>query len=89
MNLREGYKNDLACSTFADFIARDLKESLSKTLQMSKFYCLQMDGSTDSANVEEELFLVNYFDSTSTDGSVHVRNEYFCVRQPKSINALG
>ena len=42
-----------------DFIARDLKEQLSEALCKAS---IQMDGSTDSANVEEELFLTVYFD---------------------------
>lgn len=48
-----------------------------------------MDGSTDSGNKEEELFLVVYFEPFSTDVSVHVRNRYLCVRQPNSVCATG
>ena len=70
-----------------DFIARDLKEQLSQALCNSKFFSIQMDGSTDSANIEEELFLTIYFDPHGSDGSVHIRNNYFCVRQPKSVNS--
>ena len=47
-----------------------------------------MDGSTDCSNIEE-LFLAVYFDPYSEDGSVHIRNKYFCVRQPTSVDALG
>ena len=46
-----------------------------------------MDGSTDSANKEEELFLVVYFDPFSTDGSVHILGT--CVCQPRSVCATG
>ena len=38
----------------------------------------------DSSNLEEELFLAVYFDPYGEDDSVHIRNEFFCVRQPKS-----
>lgn len=48
-----------------------------------------MDGSTDSGNKEEELFLIVYFDPFCSDGSVHVRNKYLCVRQPRSVCATG
>ena len=53
------------------------------------FYSVQMDGSTDASNKEEELFLVVYFDPYSSDGSVYVRNRYLCVRQPRTVCASG
>ena len=53
------------------------------------FFSIQMNGSTDSGNIEEELFLVIYFNPYVTDGSVHIHNRYFCVRQPKSVDAAG
>lgn len=39
--------------------------------------------------MEEELFMVVYFDPLADDGIAHVRNAYFCVRQPKSVDAHG
>ena len=87
VDLGECYKNDRACATFVDYISQDLRCQLGEALQKAKFFSIQMDGSTDSSNVEEELFLVVYFDPLSTDGSVHIRNRYFCVRQPKSVCA--
>ena len=77
--LGECYKNDHACATFVEYIARDLQCQLGESLNKAKFYSIQMDGSTDSANKEEELFLVVYFDPFSTDGSVHILNRYLCV----------
>ena len=89
VDLGTGYKNNMACSTFVDYIARDLRDALSRTIQKSKFFSIQMDGSTDAANVEEELFLVLYFDPYSSDGLVYLRNVFLCVRQPSSANAEG
>ena len=40
-------------------------------------------------NVENELFLVLYFDPHTEDGVVHVRNKFFTIRQPTRANALG
>ena len=49
-----GYKNDHACSTFVEFIARDLKENqLTQINPRCKFFSLQADASTDSGNVED------------------------------------
>ena len=77
VNLGQGYKNDLACSMFVDYIARDMRENLCDILQAANVFSIQMDGATDTANMEEELFLAVYFDPYSEDGSVHVRNKYF------------
>lgn len=89
VRLGEGYKNDLACSIFVEYIAKDLQEKLKETLYKAKFFNLQMDGSTDCASVEEELLLAVYFDPHSTLGKVSVKSVYFCVRQPKSVDAQG
>ena len=48
-----------------------------------------MDGSTDCANIEEKLFLAVYFDPYSSLGTVHVKNVYFCTKQPSSVDAPG
>ena len=48
-----------------------------------------VDGSTDSGNVEEELFLVVYFDAHANDKKVHVRNRFFAVRKLASGDADG
>ena len=89
VNLGDGYKNDLACSSFVAYIAQDLKMDLTKSLKTANFFSIQMDGSTDCANVEEELFLAIYFDPHCDERIVHVRNKYFCVRQLKSVDASG
>ena len=89
VRLGECYKNDQACAIFIKYIAQDLQGQLGDSLRKAKFYSIQMDGSTDSGNKEEELFLVVYFEPFSTDVSVHVRNRYLCVRQPNSVFATG
>lgn len=58
-------------------------------LQKHKFFSLQMDGSTDAANIEEEIFLSTYLAVSDSDGIVHVRNNFLCIRQPKSTIAIG
>jgi len=40
-----------------------------------------MDSSTDSGNINEELFMVLFFDGRSANGKVIVRNTFFAVRQ--------
>ena len=81
--LGQGYKNDRACASFVEFIAREQQEKLMTALSRSKFFSLQADGSTDAGNTEDEMFLVLYFDP---DGMIHV---HYSVRQPKSGTAQG
>ena len=51
-----GYKNYHACSTFVEFIARDLQQNqLAQINSRSKFFSLQADASTNSGNVENEI----------------------------------
>ena len=49
-----GYKNNQDCAVFIEYIA--MKETLVNILAKAKFFSIQGDGSTDSANVENELF---------------------------------
>ena len=59
--------------------ARDLRQTLADTLQKRKFFSIQVDGSTDAANVEEELFLVLHFNPYTEDGKVNVHSNLLCV----------
>ena len=57
VDLGETYKTDMACSAFVNYIAKDLRDNLSKTPQEAHYFSVQMDGSTDCANLEEELLM--------------------------------
>ena len=50
---------------------------------------MQANASTDSGNVENELFLILYFDPYCADGQVHVRDKLFTVRQLRSGTTHG
>ena len=89
VDLGSGYKNDQACATFVGYIAQEQRELLASALGKVRFFTIQADGSTDSANMEEELFLVLYFDPHATDGKIHVQDKFLTVRQPTSANAAG
>ena len=84
-----GHKNNQACAGFVDCIGQAQKEALGAQLAKAKFFSIQADGSTDSANIEDELYLLVYFDPLTNDGVVHVRNKFFTVRRPARSNAEG
>ncbi len=89
IDLGTGYKNEKACAYFVRYIGQSLKESLTEELQRAKFFSIQTDGSSDIANVEEELFLALYCDPHGHDHKLHVRSRFLTVLQPKSVNASG
>ena len=88
-NLGSGYKNDHSCATFIEFIARELAESLISSIGKCHFFSLQADGTTDSGNIENKLFMILYLDPYRTDGQVHIQNRFFTTRYLKCGTAEG
>ena len=89
VDLGVGYKNNQACATFVENIAMSMREGLADVLSKAKYFSIQADGSTDTANIEDELFLVLYFDAHTKDGAVHVQSRFLTVRQPQHSDASG
>ena len=87
VDLGESYKNSKSCAVFTDYIAKDLQTNLVASLSKVRYFSLQADSSTDCGNIENEVFLAVYFDPYSTDGRVHVRNQFFTGRRPERANA--
>lgn len=65
------------------------REILSHVLSNAKFFSLQADGTTDSGRIEDELFLVVYFDPRCDNQQVCIQNKFFSVRRPSSGSAEG
>ena len=89
INLGQSYKNNQACATFIEYIALERRNFLVEALRHSKFFSVQADGSTDSGNIEEELFLAVYLDRNPNDKRIHIRNPFFTVRQLHQGNTEG
>lgn len=89
VNLGSGYKNQKACVTFVDYISQEQQCTVVNSLARARFFSIQLDGSTDAGNVEDELFLVVFCDPFSADGKMHVCNELLTVRQPGRATAEG
>ena len=84
VDLGQGYKNELACATFIDYIAQEQRQGLAASLSRARFFDLQADGSTDAGNIEDKIFLAVYCDPCAADGRVHVRSKhFFSVRRPQ------
>ena len=48
-----------------------------------------MDGSTDSGNIDDEMFLVLWCDVNGNDEMVHTNMSFFAISRPKQVNAQG
>ena len=48
-----------------------------------------MDGSTDSANIDDEIFLVLWCEVDGSDEMVHSRMSYFTVARPETVTGEG
>ena len=53
------------------------------------FFSLQADSSTDSGNVEDEVFLVMFCDLHSPNRRVGMKSRFLTVRHPNSYTAQG
>ena len=54
-----------------------------------RFFSIQADTTTDCGNIEDELYMVVYFDPHTQDGAVHVRDRFLTVRRPSRCDAKG
>ena len=58
-------------------------------LANAKFFSLLLDGSTDSGNVDDEVFLAVWCECNGSDQKVHTRMAYLTVVRPQSVTARG
>ena len=63
------YCNQNTGKTFCHFIAESKRAELGGKIEKYIFFSILIDGSTDSANIDDELFLVTW---SSTDGHGHI-----------------
>lgn len=70
-------------------ILLNLGEALKETLVKTQFFSILMDGSTDIASVDYEIFLALWCDTDGNSSSLCTHMSYFAVRRPKSVTAAG
>ena len=83
------YTNEIAGKTFAHYIAESNRQQLLEKLAQAKFFSLLIDGSTDTGNVDNELFMVVWCDCDGADEKIHTRTTYFHVGRPSTVDAAG
>ena len=83
------YTNEIAGKNFTHYITESIRKQLFKRLAQAKFFSLLMDGSTDHANIDDEMFMAVWCDSNGTDEKIHTRTTYFYVGRPSTVDATG
>ena len=48
-----------------------------------------VDGSTDKANIDNEIFMAAWCDTDGTDKKIHTQTSYFHIGRPSTVNATG
>ena len=78
VHIGASYHNIHCCALFFESNATDLQENLRKKITNSKFFSLLIYSSADSGNIDEELFIIHYFDpqGNAEDGMIHVRDKF-------------
>ncbi len=87
--LGTSYVNETAGKEMIHYIAESRRQELMKKLANARFFSLLLDGSTDKANIDNELILALWCDRDGRDEKIHTRMEYFTVVQPQSVTAAG
>jgi len=62
VDIGAAYVNENAGKTFCAYIAESRRKALREVVNSAKFYSILMDGSTDVANVDDEVFLLQWRD---------------------------
>ena len=83
VELGQTYFNDHACRAFVDNIAGVMMDSLSTKLKKERFFSVMCDGSTDSADLEQELMYVRFL-----QGGIPI-NLFLSVQALRSGDAPG
>ena len=74
--LGSAYTNQNAGKTFCHFIAESKRECLTQKLAKAQYFSILMDGSTDTGNIDDEVFLIQWCE---VDTNCYIVNNYMVV----------
>ncbi len=78
------YTNEIGGKTFTHYIAESNRQQLLERHAQAKFFSLLIDGSTDTGNINNELYMVVWCDCDGSDEMIHTRTTYFHVGRPST-----
>lgn len=71
------------------YIAETKRHELTTKIVEASFFSLLLDGSTDKANIDNELILVVWCDVNGSDEQIHTRMNYLTIVGPQSVSGEG
>ena len=89
VSLGHSYTNDNAGKEFVHYIADSRRQVIRQTFDNANFFSVMIDGSTDVANIENELILAVWFDKNGSDEKVHTKVDYITTVRVPSASGEG
>ena len=89
VSIGSSYTTETTARSFTHFIAEAKRNQLVSTLQNTKFFSLLLDGSTDAANVDNELLLavLVWFDKNDLEERVCTKTSYLKISKLPDASA--
>ena len=89
VSIGSSYTNEIVGKTFTHYAAESQRQQVLETISKVKFFSILVDGSTDKANVDNEVFMVVWCDTNGSDEKIHTQTSYFHVGRPSTVDAAG
>ena len=89
VDVGRSYTNENAGKEMIHYIAETRRHQLTKNIAEASFFPLLLDGSTDKANIDNELMLIVWCDVNGSDEQVHTRMDYLTIVRPQSVSGEG
>ena len=89
VNVGTTYRNVNSCKEFVHLLSMSIKEELASLLSKAKFFSLLIDGSTDAANIDKEVFLVVWYDTEAEMDRICTKTSFLTVHKPPQVTEVG
>ena len=89
VEIGNAYRTAPAARQFTHYIALAQRKQFLQDLSSKKFYSFLMDGSTDSAKIEQELIVILTFVKDDVVEEVRSHARFFALSSPESADAHG
>ena len=89
VSIGSSYTNEIAGKMFTHYVAQSQWQQVLERIAQAKFFSLLIDGSTDKANVDNEVFMAVWCDTDGSDEKIHTQTSNFHVGRPSTVDAAG
>ena len=89
VSIGSSYTNKIAGKMFTHYVAQSQRQQVLERIVQAKFFSLLIDGSTDKANVDNEVFMAVCVIQMKVMKKIHTQTFYFHVGRPSTFDAAG